>query len=459
MKVANHADSLGELGEWVRDNGMDTGNGAPGRFRAARDLLLRKPPRLLRGETIAAKPGEEPKNTAGRIACALDESVFAIQGPPGAGKTYTGARMICELVKQGKKIGITALSHKVIRKLLDEVVDAAEEAKLRVRCLQRVKDEDFCDDGSEVAITTDNDAPLSALISGAANVVGGTSWLWTRPEYSDAVDVLFIDEAGQMALADVVAVSRSAKNVVLIGDPQQLDRPLKGSHPPGAESSALQHLLGDHQTIPDSMGLLLPETWRLHPNICTFTSDLFYEGRLNARVFNRNREISGHPWLNGAGLWFVPVDHQANRNSSAEEIEVIARIVESLLRPEVKWSRSEGNLRRLTADDILIVAPFNAQVADLTARMPEVQIGTVDKFQGQEAPVVIYSLTTSSPEDAPRGMEFLYSLNRLNVATSRAMSNVILVGSPRLFEPECRNPQADEAGERVVPLSGTSQRC
>jgi uncharacterized protein len=442
MKVDNHAGSLFELGEWIRDNGMDTGIDAPGQFRAARDLLLRRPPRLLRLETIAAKPGEEPKNTSSRIVCALNESVFAIQGPPGAGKTYTGARMICELVKQGKKIGVTALSHKVIRKLLDEVVEAVREDKVhRVRCLQKVKVKGADDDASEIEITTDDDAPLNALHSGAANVVGGTSWLWTRPEYSDAVDVLFIDEAGQMALADVVAVSRAAKNIVLIGDPQQLDRPLKGSHPPGAEKSALQHLLGDHQTIPDSMGLLLPETWRLHPNICAFTSDLFYEGRLNARVFNRNREISGHPWLNGAGLWFVPVDHQANRNSSAEEIEVIARIVESLLRPEVKWSRSEGNLRRLTANDILIVAPFNAQVADLTARMPDVQIGTVDKFQGQEAPVVIYSLTTSSPEDAPRGMEFLYSLNRLNVATSRAMSNVILVGSPRLFEPECRNPR------------------
>ena len=442
VDVANHADSLFELGEWVRDNGMDKGNDAPGRFRAARDLLLRKPPRLLRGETIAAKLAEEPKNTASRIACALGESVFAIQGPPGAGKTYTGARMICELVKRGKKIGVTALSHKVIRKLLDEVVDAAEEENLQgLGCMQKVKVEEADDEASEVKITTDNGAALDALHSGAANVIGGTSWLWTRPEYSDAVDVLFIDEAGQMALADVVAVSRAAKNVVLIGDPQQLDRPLKGSHPPGAESSALQHLLGDHQTIPDSMGLLLPETWRLHPNICTFTSDLFYEGRLSPRAFNRNREISGHRWLNGAGLWFVPVDHQANRNSSAEEIEVIARIVESLLRPEVKWSRSEGNLRRLTANDILIVAPFNAQVADLTARMPDVQIGTVDKFQGQEAPVVIYSLTTSSPEDAPRGMEFLYSLNRLNVATSRAMSNVILVGNPRLFEPECRNPR------------------
>jgi predicted RecB family nuclease len=442
MNVDNHADSLFELGQWVRDNGIDTGIDTPGRFRAARDLLLRKPPRLLRGETVAPKLGEQPKNTASRVACSLDESVFAIQGPPGAGKTYTGARMTCELVRQGKKIGITALSHKVIRKLLDEVVDAGQQEKFPgLKCLQKVKDEEAEDDASEVAITTDNEVPLNALHSGMANVVGATSWLWTRPEYSESVDVLFIDEAGQMALADVEAVSRSAKNVVLIGDPQQLDRPLKGSHPLGGERSALQHLLGDRQTIPESMGLLLPETWRLHPQICRFTSDLFYEGRLSPRVFNRNREISGHPWLNGAGLWFVPVDHQANRNSSAEEVEAIARIVDGLLQPEVKWNRGKGNVRQLTADDILIVAPFNAQVADLTARMPGVQIGTVDKFQGQEAPVVIYSLTTSSPEDAPRGMEFLYSLNRLNVATSRAMSTVILVASPRLFEPECRNPR------------------
>ena len=438
MNVDAHANSLFELGEWVRDNGIDT----PGRFRAARDLLLRRPPRLVRGETIAKKLGEEVKNTASRIACAMDDSVFAIQGPPGAGKTYTGARMICELVKQGKKIGITALSHKVIRKLLEEVVEAGREEKLQgLRCLQKVKDEEADGEPSEVAIAADNDTPLNALHSGMANVVGGTSWLWTRPEYSEAVDVLFIDEAGQMALADVVAVSRSAKNVVLIGDPQQLDRPLKGSHPVGAERSALQHLLGDRQTIPESVGLLLPETWRLHPLICAFTSDLFYEGRLSPRAFNRNREISGHSWLSGAGLWFVPVDHQGNRNSSAEEVEIIAHVVKGLLQPEVTWSYGVGNNRRLTAKDVLIVAPFNAQVADLMARMPGMPIGTVDKFQGQEAPVVIYSLTTSSPEDAPRGMEFLYSLNRLNVATSRAMSNVVLVGSPRLFEPECRNPR------------------
>jgi superfamily I DNA and/or RNA helicase len=228
---------------------------------------------------------------------------------------------------------------------------------------------------------------------------------------------------------------------VLIGDPQQLERPLQGSHPAGAEKSALQYLLGERKTIPAETGLLLPETWRLHPKICTVTSEQFYEGRLGTQNLTRNRVLEGHQWLAGAGLWFVPVAHAGNRNSSTEEVEVVARIVESLLAPDVVWFRSIGNSQALKWKDILIVAPYNAQVFDLTARLPRARIGTVDKFQGQEAPVVIYSLTTSSPEDAPHGMEFLYSLNRLNVATSRAESAVILVGSPKLLEPECKSPR------------------
>jgi predicted RecB family nuclease len=431
--VNEHADALFRIGTWVADSSVDV----EGPYRAARDLLLRRPPRLAGQETIAALVGEEAKTTACRVVHALDHSVFAIQGPPGAGKTYTGARMICQLAKQGKKVGITALSHKVIRKLLKEVVEAAQKDKISgVRCMQKSDEEE---ETTEIAIAKNNGLALAALQSGAANVVGGTSWLWSPDQLFEAVDVLFIDEAGQMALADVIAVAQAAKNLVLIGDPQQLERPLKGSHPLGAEKSALQYLLGEQKTIPETMGLLLPETWRMHPAICNFTSELFYDGRLGTRAFTRNRVLKGHPWLRGAGLWFVPVVHEGNRNSSQEEVEIVARIVESLLVPAVTWFQDEGNSRAIELKDILIVAPYNAQVADLLARLPGAQVGTVDKFQGQEAPVVIYSLTTSSPEDAPRGMEFLYSLNRLNVATSRAMSNVIVVGNPRLFEPECRS--------------------
>jgi predicted RecB family nuclease len=430
------AGSLYRIGDWIAANGLD----APGRYRAGRDLLLRRPPRLLDGETLEPLASETPENTASRIVLALEDSVFAIQGPPGSGKTYTGARMICELVKRGKKIGVTALSHKVIRNLLKSVVEAAQEKDVAaVRCMHREKD-GAESDGIAVA-KKDNDEALHALHTGNANVVGGTSWLWSPEPTFEAVDVLFIDEAGQMSLADVLAVSQAAKKLVLLGDPQQLERPLKGSHPDGAEKSALEHLLNGRKTISEEMGFLLPETWRLHPEVCNFTSSLFYEDKLSPHAIARSRILEGHAWLNGAGLWFVPVAHVGNRNSSTEEAEVVAQIVEGMLKPEVKWFYSAGNSRTLKEEDILIVAPYNAQVADLLVRLPKMRIGTVDKFQGQEAPVVIYSLTTSSPEDAPRGMEFLYSLNRLNVATSRAMSNVIVVASPRLFEPECRTPR------------------
>jgi uncharacterized protein len=416
---------------------------APGQLRAVRDLLLRKPPRLLHGETLKALPEEKPKETACRVASALDHSVFAIQGPPGAGKTFTGARMICQLVKQGKKIGVTALSHKVIRKLLEEVLEAADEDNVpQVRCLQKLSEGDDLEMIPEIAVVRDNDAPLAALLQGTANVVGATSWMWTREEYFQSVDALFIDEAGQMALADVVAAGQAAHNLILIGDPQQLERPLKGSHPVGAEKSALEHLIGEHKTIPAEKGMLLPETWRLHPNICDFTSEMFYEARLRPHAGLDQRVIGGHPWMSGAGLWLVPTSHTGCRNSSPQEVEIIKKLVSSLTADGVDWFRTATTKKQMTLDDVLVVAPYNAQVSDLLTALPNgARVGTVDKFQGQEAPVVIYSLTTSTPEDAPRGMEFLYSLNRFNVATSRAQTAVIVVGNPLLFEPDCKSPR------------------
>lgn len=436
INCTHHVESLFRLGQWVRDHRIEV----PGKFQAARDLLLKRSPRLANGEESAPLPGETSVERAVRIAANLDNSILAIQGPPGAGKTFTGARMICDAVRRGKRVGITALSHKVIRKLLEEVVAAADEAKVTsVRCMQ--KTEEF-EATPEIAIASKNETAWSALRSGEANVLGGTSWLWSPAAAHELLDVLFIDEAGQMALADVVAVAQAAKNLVLIGDPQQLERPLKGSHPPGAELSALEHLLDGRKTIPESMGMLLPETYRMHPAICDFTSELFYDSRLTAEHKTRFRTLSGHAWLGGAGLWLVPVAHEGNRNSSPEEVRAIREIVEGLLAPGVVWYRSAGNPRPVSLEDILVVAPYNMQVADLQAALPAcARVGTVDKFQGQEAPVVVYSLTTSSPADAPRGMEFLYSLNRLNVATSRGMSIVIVVGSPKLFEPECHSPR------------------
>jgi uncharacterized protein len=405
--------------------------------------LLRKPPELLNSERLRVRDAEEFSDELSRIVTALSSSVLAVQGPPGSGKTTSAARTIDALVTKRKmKIGVTALSHAVIRNLLKTIYI---EGSGRVRCMHK-SDKKYDGSSEKIEVTTTNRPALTGLTKGSVDVLGGTAFLWSREEFKDSVDVLFVDEASQVSLADVMAISQAAKSLVLIGDPQQLARPGEASHPPGAELSGLEHILMDSElgqlkTMPTTLGLFINETRRLHPSICNFTSETFYERRLHARTFTQSQILEGHPWLTGAGLWFVPVEHEGNQNSCAEEVEAVAQIVEGLLKPEVKWFYSAGNCRPLRDDDILIVAPYNAQVADLSARLPSLPVGTVDKFQGQQAAVVIYSMTTSSPEEAPRGMEFLYSLNRLNVATSRAKTAVIMVGSPRLFEPDCKSPR------------------
>lgn len=428
------ADALFRLGSWASTNGVD----APGDHRAARDILLRYPPKLTESFPNLILPGESTVDAAKRLGQRLDRSVLAIQGPPGAGKTFTGAHMILELVRQGRKIGITGTSHKVIRNLLDEVLKtAAKEGVPNLQCMQRVKEKGVGIPG--IVQATDNIEPLAAL-QGGVQVVAGTAWLWAREEYFEAVDVLFVDEAGQMSLANVLAIAQAAKSIVLLGDPQQLEQPLRGSHPEGASASALEHLLDGAKTISPTRGLFLEKTWRMHPRLCAFTSEVFYESRLHSHPDMQNQRITDHP-LGENGLWYFPVPHAGNQNSSPEEVEAVVGLVESLMQPGIVWTNEKKQGRALTMDDVLIVAPYNAQVSDLLTRLPNARVGTVDKFQGQQAPIVIYSLTTSSPEDAPRGMEFLYSLNRLNVATSRAQAMVIIVASPRLLEPECRSPR------------------
>lgn len=216
---------------------------------------------------------------------------------------------------------------------------------------------------------------------------------------------------------------------------------MQGTHPEGTDVSALNHLLGEHKTIEWEQGLFLEETWRLHPDICGFTSELFYEGRLKSRPgLDSQRIVSDGP-LNGSGLRFLPVTHTGNQSASPEEANKVYALVRDLTDGNSRWIDKDGNEHVLTLEDILIIAPYNAHVFELQERLPGARIGTVDKFQGQEAPIVIYSMATSTPADAPHGMEFLYSLNRLNVATSRARCVCLLIGSPDLFEPECRTPR------------------
>jgi predicted RecB family nuclease len=435
-KVGNPdaVDALLRLGEFVRDHGIDS----PGSFRPERDLLLHLSPRLLSGNELR-KPGESTVACARRVVLALDGGVLPIQGPPGSGKTFTGANIITDLVRAGKRIGITANSHKVIRNLLDEVVKVAAKENVRVRCMHRAPSK------SKTASTaifeeTNPSKAVTSVVNGNYDVVGGTAWLWAKQEVTRTIDVLVIDEAGQMSLANVLACAQSAKNVVLLGDPQQLEQPQKAAHPEGSDLSALEYLLEGHDTIPDDRGLFLGETWRLHPSICSYTSDLFYEGKLSPHPTLAVQAISGRTQFEGAGLFYVPVEHEGNQNSSSEEAERVAEIVAGLVIPGVNWINRFGQIKPLRLNDILIVAPYNAQVSEISRLITGARVGTVDKFQGQEAPIVIYSIATSSPDEAPHGMEFLFSRHRLNVAVSRARCVSILVAAPRIFEPTCRTP-------------------
>jgi AAA domain len=436
--------------------------------RAGRELLLRRPPRIagrMPGSPLRADH-EPALEAATRLVLDLDGTTLAIQGPPGTGKTYTGARMILALVAAGKTVGVTGNSHKVIGNVLDEVHRAAEEARLPEDSIligqkPGMGEPSTCPDAQDLA-KWDGGHIAAALAAGSLHVVGGTAWLWSMAAMAGSVDVLLVDEAGQMSLANTIAVSPAARSLVLLGDPQQLDQPLKGSHPPGAERSALAHLLaGDpgqppHATMPPERGLFIEKTWRLHPDVCAFTSQVFYESKLTPEAGCERQSVRGVPPesrpgvppLRGAGIRWLPVEHAANAVDSPEEAAEIARLLGELFDPatDARWTNVDGVEAPLLLGDVVVVAPYNAHVDRIAAALRAaglggVRVGTVDKFQGQQAPLSIYAMGSSSPEDAPRGMEFLYSLNRLNVATSRARCIAAVVASPALVRVACQTPR------------------
>jgi len=428
IATKGHAGRLLALGRDILEQGNT--------FRAARELLVRNPPRCGQPPKIPlVAEGEDTALAIQRLALALDHSVLAVQGPPGSGKTFRAAGMIVALVRAGKRVGVTSNSHRVIKDLLRAV--AKRDASLR---LLHIDDEE--DSDAPFEFSKDYPRVRARLNAGTLDVVGGTSWAWVTDSLDHSVDVLVVDEAGQMSLANVLAVSSAAESLVLFGDPAQLDQPQKGSHPPGADASALEHLLGGALTMPADRGVFLPETRRLAPAICEFTSRVFYEGRLEPIAGLEKQRIEGPAPYCGSGLCFEPVAHRGNTNQSDEEVTRVGEIVDEILNGGARYVDSNGVARDLTASDILVVAPYNAQVGALHRRLgADVQVGTVDKFQGTEAPIVIYSMTSSTAEDAPRGLEFLYSLNRLNVATSRAQALVVLVANPELTRVRCKTPR------------------
>lgn len=399
------------------------------------DFLRRSRPRIRGGNEGPIASNELGDKQLAQITKAvqnLDNSYLPIQGPPGTGKTYTGKHIIAELVASGAKVGISSNSHKAIYNLLSGAaklcIDKGVEAE--VVCTKE-PDDNFW----EYSIGVTENAKLAEhAVPGC--ILGATAWGFARDEMVGKLDYLFVDEAGQVSVANLVAMSRSTRNLVVMGDQMQLGQPSQASHPAESGLSILDYLLHETPTIDEDMGVFLGTTYRMHPRLNDFISDHIYEGKLSTDSANVKRVLAGIPKgspLNGieSGIVFIPVEHEGNTQGADEEVEQIEELVAQLLKANIV--QEDGSHRRVSMSDILFVAPYNLQRVKLQQALgSDAKVGTVDKFQGQEAPIVILSMCSSDANESSRGLDFLLDRKRLNVALSRAMSLAIVVGNPSL---------------------------
>ncbi|MDQ2761461.1 MAG: TM0106 family RecB-like putative nuclease [Actinomycetota bacterium] len=402
-----------------------------GRDTAPRRLLRRGPPDLESGRL-----GETTDELIG-ATLGLRSSVLPVQGPPGTGKTYNGALMITAALTAGQRVGVTAFSHAAIQNLLHAVENHAHETGVEFQGAYK-RGTPYASRHGLIEEVDSNGA-----VNADHDLVAGTAWLFSRPEHRGAFDRIFIDEAGQYSLANAAAIGLAADGLVLLGDPQQLPQVTQAPHPSGAGASVLEHLLDGADTIAADRGVLLTESWRMHPDVCAFVSERSYDSKLHARDACAKRRVDA-PGLtpSGAGLRTLPVFHADRSQHSPEEASAIVAACEALLSGSTVTDE-HGAKRPLLPSDILVVAPYNMAVQRIAdAVRYGVRVGTVDRFQGQEAPVVFYAMTCSSGADAPRGLDFLFDRNRLNVAVSRAQSLAILVYSPQLLDSPCPTIEA-----------------
>ncbi len=403
--------------------------------RVSMALLARERPRFTAGEgPLEGVFRDDPASTLSWVGH-LDESYVAIQGPPGTGKTYRGSHVIYELIKEGKRVGITAMSHAAIDNLLDATYNVfLDHGDLELLKIFRGKAKPKEGALEGVRYSTKNEEAENERF----NLIAGTTWLFSRSGMRPfPVDVLVIDEAGQLSLADAVASANAARNLILLGDPLQLSQVSQAEHPGGSGASVLEHVLGEHATIPKDEGVFIAETRRMHPSICKFISNQIYEGRLTS-----HESCALQTTEFGTGLRWLEVRHAGRSTESEEEAEIVATQIAAMI--GTPWTNQHGVSAPLGSEDFMVVAPYNDQVRllrqrfDLTPGLEGVQAGTVDKFQGREAPVVFFTMTTSSSEDMPRGPEFLFSRNRLNVAISRARCLAYLVCTEALLNSRAR---------------------
>lgn len=403
---------------------------------AITDFLTRSAPRIKKiqqsGIIVSSHEPEVRLQQIIEAVLNLDNSYLPIQGPPGAGKTYTAKHIIAELMKRGYKVGISSNSHKAINHLLISCAVYCQKQGIQAHFVCTSNTDDKL---TELGVTiTDNKRIVDNLQRSC--VIGTTAWGFSREDLKDVFDYLFIDEAGQVSVANLVAMSQSARNIVLLGDQMQLGQPTQGTHPKDSGLSILDYLLKDSPTIQPEMGVFLETTYRMHSRVNQFISEAIYDGQLNAAPDNDKQVIVVPEDYHGlldfeAGIKFIPVEHEGNTQASDEEVVKINEMVQALL--DRKFTDKHGKQRSITLNDILFVTPYNHQRNKLQETLgPEAKVGTVDKFQGQEAPIVFFSLCTSDASESPRGIDFLFDKHRINVAISRAQAMAIVVGNPKL---------------------------
>lgn len=414
-----------------------------GKYQAGIDLLRRALPKVndtAPGEPLL-RPGEDLLEGTKRVVLGLANSYLFVQGPPGAGKTYTGSHVIVELLRSGKKVAVASNSHKAINNLLAAVERVALEQEFTFRGAKKSSGDETRLKGKFIVDVPNTPALVKDL--SRYDLVAGTAWFFSSAKVGQPFDYLFVDEAGQVSLANLLAMSTSARNVVLLGDQMQLGQPIQGVHPGESGQSTLEYLLKGEATIAPEAGVFLKDSWRMHPDVCRFISEAVYDSRLEAEPMNARQQLvllpDANEHLRPTGVRFVPVDHDGCSQRSEAEAELVRVLYDDLLRQ--RYTDRSGVEHTMGLSNILVVAPYNQQVNLLARVLPEgARVGTVDKFQGQEAEVVIVSMTTSSGQYLPRNIAFLYSKNRLNVAVSRARCLAVVVASSKLLDIDCTTP-------------------
>ncbi len=407
------------------------------RYKAIDDILCKNIPRIKNIKT--GDPIVKTDNFFEEIPKAiknLDESYVFIQGPPGTGKTTQASNAIIQLLKDKKRVGIVANSHRVINNLVKKVEDQAVKEKFHFHGIKKASlgNEESHYKGEMVESFYKDNAIVQQVKSKGYSLFAGTKYHFGHSFYDQELDYIFVDEAGQLTTADIIVIGTAAKNIVLIGDQMQLPQPSSADHPGESGKSVLEYLLENNDTVKEDRGIFLNKSYRMHPNVNDFISNNFYEERLNCdeRTSKREIKLSSKTSLNLKGINYIDANHSDYSQRNEIEGEIVKKLYKNLLGSTFK--DEHGKERKIKIDDILTISPYNIQVNYLKSILPEdSRVGTIDKFQGQEAPVTLISMATSDADSIPRGLDFLFNRNRLNVAISRSQLMSIIIFSPDLL--------------------------